>query len=285
MQPNNIEYPANVFMMRGVIVDYLIRYVANGNKLDFMHTIAFEGQNAFSGSQWAIYTHWSCIIFAMGKCFLDGRAATSREAVFSATALAILDGYYRSERLPFEMPYCHDTVESCEQYLFTDDESKIIEIARWMIDGVINCRGEEDFYEDIINVVNIFNEAFCTSSGQLFGSRFIEKVPLLNNGNLLGGADFDCLIHHKNKKVLTEIKTTRSKTTAQNLRQLIGYALLADPKKDELIFDSIGYYHSRAGSFRTMNIEDVIRAGFNDFATIEEARNEFITTISGGKAQ
>jgi len=65
----------------------------------------------------------------------------------------------------------------------------------------------------------------------------------LANSELVGGADFDCILKVDDALVLTELKATVRHLTTDHLRQLIGYALLIDEERDELCPSHIGVYH------------------------------------------
>ena len=81
----------------------MIRYTANENKLIFENTIAHQALNdveflnAFTGQD---FTQYLENLYKIGKQYLDGRDATDHKAVYSATALSVMDNVSRSGRLP-----------------------------------------------------------------------------------------------------------------------------------------------------------------------------------------
>jgi hypothetical protein len=92
-----------VYAFIGTTADYLIRYTANGNALTFENTIAHQALESaelfhtFSGQEFGQYLE---NLYKIGKQYLDGRDATDHKAVYSATALAVMDNVFRSGMLP-----------------------------------------------------------------------------------------------------------------------------------------------------------------------------------------
>lgn len=65
----------------------------------------------------------------------------------------------------------------------------------------------------------------------------------------------------------------------KQLRQIIGYALLYDQKKDDFKCTDIGIYYSRSGSFRFLPIGDVMEKTLSGFKSVSQARKAFISEI------
>lgn len=76
----------------GTVVDHLIRYELGARVLDFESTAAFKLLKSGRGQR----GFWVSGLWDIGREYLDGRPGGSREAIYSATALAIVENYYRS---------------------------------------------------------------------------------------------------------------------------------------------------------------------------------------------
>ncbi|ATG89444.1 MULTISPECIES: hypothetical protein [Methylomonas] len=268
--PIGPEIPPAGFKFIGTVVDYLIRYAANGNKLDFQNTIAMNAVRSPSSNN-TIKGY-----FLIGKWHLCGEHPASQAAIYSATALTILDGYYRSGSLPFDFAYR----KISDKMIRNCDIADINEQLKENLEGFIEKYGGDYYYNDIANIIRRFRENLLNACGQLYGAKLVNGDNEFNNSIFVGGADFDCIIHHKDKKVLTEIKTSKNNTTIKNLRQLLTYALLYDPELDFFEIDSIGFYHSRSGSFRYIDIDNTILNVFPGFKSVTDARKSFINAIS-----
>ncbi|HKJ33290.1 MAG TPA: hypothetical protein VKA34_15750, partial [Balneolales bacterium] len=114
---------------------------------------------------------------------------------------------------------------------------------------------------------------------QIFDTQLNTTSYNFKNGNLVGGADIDCIFEYKNHLVLTDIKTTENRLGRQELRQIIGYALLYNERFDNFKFTDIGIYHSRSGSFRFLPVNEVIKKTMNSFESIDKARETFIKEV------
>ena len=114
----------------------------------------------------------------------------------------------------------------------------------------------------------------------MYQARIMDVSQSLFNSRLVDGADFDCVIECDGRTVLTDIKTLTRPLTIQNLRQLLGYALLIDPDVDGFDISDIGFYHSRSASFRYVPIEKAINECLNGFDSVAQARVAFISDIN-----
>lgn len=86
---------AVVYAFAGTATDYLIRYTANGNCLCFEDTIAHQAMR-YATAPSETYSQQLSDLYEIGKKYLDGRDGSDPKAVYSVTALAILDNVYRS---------------------------------------------------------------------------------------------------------------------------------------------------------------------------------------------
>ena len=129
-------------------------------------------------------------------------------------------------------------------------------------------------------MIRLFVKARKDPKNELFDARMVVSNQALKNSILVEGADFDCVIESKNSLVLTDIKTTTKPLTIQHLRQIIGYALLYDEKKDNFKFTHVGIYHSRSGSFRSLPIDNVIEMTLIGFKSVMPARKAFIAAVN-----
>lgn len=91
--------PPTVYGFIGTTADYLIRYTANGNSLIFEDTIAQRALPRVVNNSFEHQTLKD--LYEIGKQYLDGRDATDSKAIYSASALTMLDNFRRSNgRLP-----------------------------------------------------------------------------------------------------------------------------------------------------------------------------------------
>jgi hypothetical protein len=102
-QPLFTPASAVVYAFAGTTADYLIRYAANENSLSFEDSIAHQAleyaENVFRMS--VRERRRLADLYETGKEYLDGRDAADSQAIYSATALAMLDNVFRSRgRLP-----------------------------------------------------------------------------------------------------------------------------------------------------------------------------------------
>ena len=140
--------------------------------------------------------------------------------------------------------------------------------------------GGELYAQDISEVLKIFQEAIKYPKNELFNAQIVVYNQSLNNGKLVGGADFDCVIKYNNRLILTDIKTSIKPLKSEHLYQIISYALLQDEELDNFKFSDIGIYHSRSGSFRFIPIEKIIDSTLHGFNSINQARDVFLRFLS-----
>lgn len=94
-QPPFTPASAVVYAFAGTTADYLIRYAASGNSLSFENTIAHQALKYAKAGLITDSKHLADL-YDIGKQYLDGRDASDPKAVYSATALAMLDNVLRS---------------------------------------------------------------------------------------------------------------------------------------------------------------------------------------------
>lgn len=270
-----------VYAFIGTTADYLIRYTANGNSLTFENTIAHQALesseflHAFTGQD---VTQYLENLYKIGKHYLDGRDATDHKAVYSATALAVMDNVFRSGRLPklFSEPIPKDKKERIKKSTGKGLNEKT---TRFLFDEYYETLGGELYAQDISDLIRTFVTVSQSPGSEFFDARFAVFNQALGNSGLVGGADFDCVIEYNNRLILTDIKTTIKPLTIEHLRQIIGYALLYDQKKDNFKFTDIGIYYSRSGSFRFLPIDGVIEKTLSGFKSVSQARKAFISEV------
>lgn len=270
-----------VYAFIGTTADYLIRYTANGNTLTFENTIAHQALesaelfHAFSGQD---FTQYLDNLYKIGKQYLNGRDATDHKAVYSATALAVMDNVFRSGMLPrlFSEPIPKDKKEQIKKSEGKDLKEKT---TRFLFDSYYETLGGNLYAQDVSELIKTFVDATKSKGSELFNARFVVFNQALENSALVGGADFDCVIEYNNRLILTDIKTTTKPLTIEHFRQIIGYALLYDEKKDNFKFTNIGIYYSRSGSFRFLPIDSVIEKSLSSFKSVSQARKAFIGEI------
>lgn len=278
-----------VHKLIGTTTDYLIRYTANGNNLQFDNTIASQAifRAGFTDSPFEENRNQEIMenLFKIGKQNLDGRIATDYKAIYSATALSVMDGFFRSGRLPqlFVEPIQEDKQQAIEKLNEEDFSEKT---TNYLFSEYFANLGGEQYAQDISDLIQLFIKARQDLESELFGAKIVVSNQALKNSGLVGGADFDCVIESKNRLALTDIKTTTKPITIEHLRQIIGYALLYDENKDDFKFTDIGIYHSRSGSFRSLPIGSVIEMVLTNFKSVDEARKAFIEMVKKrGKSQ
>lgn len=269
-----------VYTFMGTTTDYLIRYTANGNALHFESTIASEALGLrvpLTGASDEVIQHLESL-FRIGKQNLDGRDAFDYKAIYSATALAILDGFYRSGCLPgsFLETIQRDKKEVLKKHNGRNLKEKT---TNYLFSEYFANLGGDQYAKEISDLIQLFVNANKDPGSELFDTKIVVFNQALGNSGLVGGADFDCVIRGKNRLVLTDIKTTTKPLTIGHLRQIIGYALLYDEKKDDFKFTHIGIYHSRSGSFRSLPIDSVIEMTLSGFNSVGAARKAFIASV------
>ncbi len=271
----------SVYTFIGMTTDYLIRYTANENKLIFENTIAhqaLERVEIFNARTGQDFTQDLENLYKIGKQYLDGRDATDHKAVYSATALTIMDKVFRSQRLPtlFSEPIAKDKKEQIKK---AEGKGLKEKTTRFLFDEYYETLGGELYAQDVSEIIRMFVTATKSQESELFNARFAAFNQALGNSRLVGGADFDCVIAYDNHLILTDIKATINPLTIEQLRQIIGYALLYDENKDDFNFTDIGIYHSRSGSFRFLPIDSVIERSFSGFKSVRQAREAFISEV------
>jgi hypothetical protein len=148
-----------------------------------------------------------------------------------------------------------------------------------LFDEYYDILGGELYAKDIAELITVFTTSIQSPKSELFNARFAVFNQALWNSGLVGGADFDCVIEYNNRHVLTDIKTMTRPLQMEHLRQIIGYALLYDKKKDNFTFTDIGVYFSRSGSFRFLPIDRVIQRSLPGFQSADQARKAFIRKV------
>lgn len=271
--PGSPHASTKVYSFIGTATDYLIRYTADKNKLIFDDTIAYQALkkgehiNSIMGQNQDM-RHLKNL-YEIAKRYLDGRDATDHKAIYSATALSIMDNVLRSGYLPGLFSKKSKKKKSASKDLKEDTTKLLLDEYYEELGGVL-------YAQDIANLISIFVTARKDPESEFFDAQFVVFNQALRNSGLVGGADFDCVIAYDNRLILTDIKTITEKLRTESLRQIIGYALLYDPKKDDFEFTDIGIYHSRSGSFRFLPLNDVIKKVCPDLNSVSRAREVFI---------
>lgn len=270
----------------GTTTDYLIRYVANKNKLDFDQTIAkatifYANESPFSFPRLPqdkleiVNTLWE-----IARTYLDGRQP-DESVVYSATALSMLDNVFRSGgRIP--QSFMGDLTLAEKERMDTlptgysaNEKEAMVRFYEYFC----NTLGGRLFAQDVLAIIETFSAARYRQDDEMFGATITVFNRALGNSSLVGGADFDCVISKADSNILTDIKTTIKPLPINGLRQLIGYALLHDAKKDKFDFDQIGIYFSRSGSLRCLPTATIIQKCFPSLGTIDKAKKAFLQEI------
>lgn len=277
----------------GTTTDYLIRYAGNGNKLIFEQTIAAKALLRFSergisnsinfpDDIFHISTDF-CLneLFRIAKKNLDGREPYDSEAIYSATALSIMDGVLRSGFLP-KLFTLSSLSEKYKEIIngddFLSDERQAI-LIKAVFDDYIDSLGGDKYIQDVSHVVKLFCRSREEIDSEVFGLEMIVGNRSLGNSILVGGADFDCIVDKSGDLILVDIKTTTKPLVVEHVRQIIGYALLFDKQKDDFYFDHIGIYNSRSGSFKFLSLDFIMKVVFRKFKSIDIAREKFIEIL------
>lgn len=292
LQPQFTPTSNVVYAFIGTTTDYLIRYTAGGNSLVFENTIAhealkFSAVNPISMSPASEmfrepsnqnFSQHLVRLYQIGTQYLDGRDATDREAVYSATALAVMDNVFRSGRLPqlFSEPIPKDRKERIKR---SEEKGLKENKTRSLFDEYYETLGGKLYAHEVSELVKTFVLATRNPDSELFNARFVVFNQALGDSKLIGGADFDCVIEYNKRLILTDIKTTTKPLSIEHFRQIVGYALLYNEKKDNFRFTDVGIYHSRSGSFRFLPIARVIEKSLPSFKSISLARKAFISEI------
>lgn len=271
------------YSFMGTTTDYLIRYTLQGNKLNFEDSFAYEPVKSRAmlpdwENERVIRPAFFQALFEIGKFYLDGRDAIDEQSVYSATALAVLEHYYRSGHLPAIL--VSPMPKEKEAWINgLDGESLDHKTAWYFFDTFYQSLGGKLYAEEIAKLVILFANAICDPNSELYKANIWVGDQSLVNSKLVGGADLDCVIECNDRYVLTDIKTTLEPLSITHFQQLLSYALLYDSSKDGFEFSDIGFYHSRSGSFRFLPIKQVIKECFPSFASIEHAREVFVSEI------
>jgi len=270
----------------GTATDYLIRYVANNNRLDFDQTIASQARSYIeSMPRIRQYAHNTTIetanvLYEIGRAHLDGRNP-DEAAIYSATALALLDNVYRSRSGPkFPAYFAEPIAYDGRLVSFLSDYGSPEKLA--MLKFYNYFCGElsgKEYAQDILEILNIFASARNSFGDEFSETTFTTFNLALDNAHLVYGADIDCVITKNNLNILTDIKTTVDPLPVSALRQLIGYALLHDDKKDKYRVDEVGVYYSRSGSFRHIPTSTLIQRCLPSLKTVKATKKAFIQEI------
>lgn len=273
----------------GTTTDYLIRYVANNNKLDLNETIAHEAVSYANDEPVFLpflHSKYETVnaLWRIGEMYLDERKADD-SVVYSATALSMLDNVFRSGgRLPrsFDEPLTPAERELIGTLPAGYDETEKEAMVRFY-GYFCNTLGGAFYTQDILTTLETFSLAIKNTNDEMTNARISTFNRALANSLTVGGADFDCVITKGSSRILTDIKTTIKPLPANALRQLIGYALLHDPEVDGFEFDHIGIYFSRSGSFRYLPSKEVFQRCFPSLKTLEGTKKAFFNAVQLGR--
>lgn len=143
-----------VFSFIGTATDYLIRYAANGNSLTFENTIANKALGYADTKKCS--PQYLESLYEIGKQYLDGRDATDYKAVYSATALAMMDNVYRSGLLP---------------KLFSESVPRE-KTTRLLFDEYYESLGGKLYAQDVSELVETFVAGTKNQESELFNAKF-----------------------------------------------------------------------------------------------------------------
>ena len=271
------------YSFMGTATDYLLRYTIQENKLCFEDSFAYKPIKSRDSlivwkAERIIRPEFFQALFEIGKFYLDGRDAIDEQSIYSATALAVLEHYYRSGHFPTILV----SPISKEKEAWINDldgESLNHKTAWYFFDTFYQSLGGKLYAQEIAKLVMLFASAIRDPNSELYKASIWSGSQSLVNSKLVGGADLDCVIECNDRYVLTDIKTTLEPLSITHFQQLLSYALLYDSSKDGFEFSDIGFYHSRSGSFRFLPIKQVIKECFPGFASLEHAREVFVSEI------
>lgn len=271
------------YSFMGTTTDYLLRYTIQENRLCFEDSFAYKPiKSRDTLLDWKaeriIRPEFFQAIFEIGKFYLDGRDAIDEQSIYSATALAVLEHYYRSGFLPniLTSPISKEKEAWINGF---DGESLNHKIAWYFFDTFYQSLGGELYAQEIAKLVMLFACAIRDPNCELYKASIWVGDQSLVNSKLVGGADLDCVIECNGRYVLTDIKTTLEPLSITHFQQLLGYALLYDPDQDGFEFSDIGFYHSRSASFRSLPTEQAIKECLPSFNSIKHAREVFIREL------
>lgn len=283
--PENHILDVRTYTITGTAVDYLIRYACRNNKLIFERTVAYKTVedvlrvSIFGDSNFFVSLNTLLII---GTRSLNGRSACTYKAAYGAIALSVIDNFYRSGLMPYGFWRAIFGQESPDRHFLYDycfDSRNIQKKTLLWFQSYIETLGGNALAKDISSILRIFHHNRRSRNGDLLKSRFIKLNGTLANSSLVGGADFDCIIKSNGKNILTDIKTTIRPIQKKHLLQLIGYALLMNPRNDAFAITHVGVYHSRSGSFCYISLRELIKTALLNSWTVIYARREFIRHI------
>lgn len=282
-----------VYAYIGTTTDYLIRYAANENSLIFEDTVAFQALESCELIQAATgqdFKNHLTHLYAIGKENLNGIAPpyghriiykppTDPKAVYSATALAVMDNVLRCGLLPksFSEPITEEKMKVIKKTTGKNPNEKT---TRFLFNEYFESLGGDLYAQDVSQILQTFIFATIAEDREIYKPIFTVFNQRLANSRLVGGADFDCIIEYNDRSILTDIKTIIRPISIDNFRQIVSYALLYDEKEDDFEFTDIGIYHARSGSFRFLSLDDVIKKYLPSLESINHARKVFIEEIS-----
>ena len=265
----------------GTTADYLFRYTVQGNSLCFENTTAYiagRGGVSYGGEYRTLDSAFFRSLFEIGKFYLDGRYATDEYSIYSATALAVLDGFFRSSHVPqiFLAPISKETELRINKL---DGDNPSQKLAWYLFDLYYQSLGGKLYAQDLSELINQLMLAIQDNKSEIYKASIKVGNEVLSNSKLVGGADFDCVIEYTNRHVLTDIKTTLKPLTIAHLRQILGYALLYEEGKDSFKFTDVGIYHSRSVSFRFLPVSRVIEMCLPSFDSLQHVREAFVSEL------
>ncbi len=195
----------------------------------------------------------------IGQRYLDGRDATTREAVYSATAVILANTFAQLNILPKMFSRDGETVELLNEYFET--------------------LGGERYTREISGLIRIFIRANKDPKSELFGAKMIVGANTFLHRRYMR-ARIDCFFENKDRLILTDIKTLTTPLAMMALRQIIGYALLRGEEEDDFKITDIGIYHARSGSFRFLPLDGVIEIALPGLKSVGTARKVFSAFLS-----
>lgn len=259
----------------GITIDYLIRYIANGNNLLIEETVAGEGWERIPYFEYGneiqdLQAAYSILMNYIGKAYLDGRVVDEL-AVYSGTALAVLEGLVRRGQLPrsFSQEISSDKISKIEKLPYGTNhfERKCL----WLFDDYcFEELGWESYVQDILRMASIFTDTTNNLCGELYGAEF----PVLGKSLWYGG-HFDLLIKLNEHYILSDIKASTKKLEKSSLRQLISYILSQDTDMDGFNVTDAGIYYARSGAFRYLPNSFLISQCLPTFKSLEDAKSAF----------
>ncbi len=270
--------PFYVASIIGTSSDYLIRYIANRNKLNFRKIIAAEA--VMRGQLLGLlddvdYDPYLQVLFEVGQFGLRGQSAMSPEAVVSSLSLALLDNFYRSGYFPKAFADKLSADERKKARRLRYGQSYLERKVFFQLFKYLDVIGSDSLVQEIATIASLFENGLQEPSSEIFGIKFAVYNKALYHSGLVGGADFDCVIQYGKAHVLTEIKSTKKDIDKDHLRQLLGYNLLYSRSQDKFPLTHLGFYYSRACSFRYAPADFLIAKCLPAFSSLNAARVAF----------